>query len=45
MKIVIKMLVNSTAPLAVAKNLESIVRLICPNIIIEEYLNIDYIRK
>ena len=44
-KIVIEMLANSTASTAVVKNLESTIRLTCPNIINEQLPCKDYVRK
>jgi len=45
MKIVIEILVNRTASLAVSKNLESICKLVCPNITIKELPSLDWVRK
>ena len=46
MKVTIEMLVNGTKPSAVAKNLESTIRLVCPNVVkINELPNVDYVRK
>ena len=38
-KIIIEMLVNAIAPSAVAKNLKSTIKRICPLLVIEELLN------
>ena len=38
-KIIIEMLVNAIAPSAVAKNLKSTIKLICPSVVIEELPN------
>ena len=45
MKVVIEMLVNEAAPSTVVKNLESTLRIVYPNTIVEEFPNIDYMRK
>ena len=45
MKVVTEMLVNRIAPSAVVKNLESTLRIVCQNAIVEELPNIDYARK
>ena len=46
MKVMIEILVNGTKPSAVAKNLESTICLVCPNVVkINELPNVDYARK
>ena len=44
-KIMIKMLVNGTPPSAASKNLESTMRLMCPNANVKELPNVDCIRN
>ena len=44
-KIIIEMLNNGTLPLVIAKNLESVCRLMCPNPNLIELPSIDCIRK
>ena len=44
-KVIIEMLVNGTRPSAVSKNLESTLIIVCPNAIIMELPNVDYVRK
>ena len=45
MKIIIELLVNGAKPTAACKNLESAVRIMCPQVRILELPNIDYVRK
>jgi len=42
LKIIDKMLYNSTVPFAIIKNLESTIRLFYPNTVIKEFSNINY---
>jgi len=44
-KVIIEILTNGTPPSAVTKNIETVIRMLCPNVICIELSNTDYIRK